>query len=289
MLGAATPSLATLDESWLKTVWFTIGDTAVTPGTLISVVVVIVATLTTSILLRRAIRAWFHRRGVMQEGSILATERLVHYAVLFIGLGIALQTLGLSLGTLFTAGAVFAVGFGFAMQTIAQNFVSGVILLAERAIKQGDILRLENDIVQVRTLGIRSTIVRTRDGVDLIVPNSVLVQSTVCNYTLDDSRYRVRVRVGVAYSSDLEVVKKALEEAAAPMLGDDSTLQVVLADFGSSSVDFEVALWTQEPWEERLTLSELRTRIWDEFKRRDITIAFPQLDVHFDPKAAEKP
>lgn len=286
---APTPPAPVSGDSWLNTVWFTIGDTAVSPGTLISVLVVVAVTLTTSVLVRRAIRAWFRRRGVQQEGSIHATERLLHYAVLFIGLGIALQTLGLSLGTLFTAGAVFAVGLGFAMQNIAQNFVSGVILLAERAIKQGDILRLDGDIVQVRTMGIRSTIVRTRDGVDLIVPNSALVQSTVCNYTLDDSRYRVRVRVGVSYGSDLSVVREALESAASPMMGDGTNLQVVLADFGGSSVDFEVAVWTTEPWDERITLSELRTRIWDEFKRRGVTIAFPQLDVHFDEKPADIP
>ncbi len=127
---------------------------------------------------------------------------------------VAMRTTGIRLDALFAAGAVFAVGFGFAMQNIAQNFVSGVILLFERTIKPGDVIEVGGQIVKVQQMSIRATIVRTLDEEDVIVPNSSLVQSNVKNFTLEDNIYRVRVTVGVSYSSDVPKVKAALEGCA---------------------------------------------------------------------------
>jgi small-conductance mechanosensitive channel len=265
---------------------FPLSGTPVTVATVLTVVFILVATLWGSRLLRRALEVWFRRRGVTSAGTVNAVARLLHYVVVFLGFGAALETLGVNLGALFAAGAVFAVGIGFAMQTIAQNFVSGVILLAERAIKPGDILHLDDQIVRVDKLGIRSTIVETRDGYDLIVPNSTIVQSTVTNFTLTNSQYRIRVPVGVTYGSDMNRVRETLEEVAAefgkkiPIAGRKP--QVVLVDFGNSSVDFDIAVWIDDPWQERIYVSDLRFAIWNAFKSQGIVIAFPQLDVHFD-------
>lgn len=269
---------------------FEISGTRVTVATLLTVFIIIAVTLLASRVLRRGLGIWFRSRGVKSEGTVHAVGRLIHYVVVFIGFGIGLQTLGISLGALFAAGAVFAVGIGFAMQTIAQNFVSGVILLVERAIKPGDILRVDAETVRVTQLGIRSTIVHTRDGLELIVPNSTLVQSTVANYTLADSHLRVRITVGVVYSSDMNLVRDTLQgvtqELAEAWGVADREQQVVMGDFGSSSVDFQVAVWIDDPWNERGKLSELRFAVWNALKARDIEIAFPQLDVHFDPPVA---
>lgn len=271
----------------LATELFEISGTRVTVATLLTVVLIIAATYIGSRVIRRGLALWFRRRGIQSEGTIHAVGRLVHYAVVFVGFGIALQTLGISLGALFAAGAVFAVGIGFAMQTIAQNFVSGVILLVERAIKPGDILRIESETVRVKQLGIRSTIVQNRDGLELIVPNSTIVQSTVANYTLAESHYRIRIAVGVVYRSDMDVVQETLERVAATVAEEwgvaDRDQQVIMTDFGSSSVDFQVAVWISDPWHEKAALSKLRFAVWNAFRERDIEIAFPQLDVHFDP------
>ena len=118
------------------------------------------------------------------------------------------------LEALFAAGAVFAIGLGFAMQNIVQNFVSGVILLAERTIKPGDVLQVDGRFVKVRHMGIRSTICRTLDEEEIIVPNATIVQSTVTNYTLQDSLFRLRCTVGVVYGSDMVLVKNTLQRAA---------------------------------------------------------------------------
>lgn len=264
---------------------FRIGNRSITLMTLVSVVLVVIVSIVASRVLRAALHRALVRQGVADEGSVAVVSRLLHYVVIATGLAVALQTAGIELGALFAAGAVFAVGIGFGLQNIAQNFVSGVILLVERTIKPGDIIEVDSRVVKVQKMGIRATLVRTLDEEDLIVPNSSLVQATVKNFTLYDSLYRVRVKVGVSYSSDLANVKSTLEAVATaiPWRAADHPARVVISDFAPSSVDFEVSVWMREPWRNQQARAELREAIWWAFKKSSIVLAFPQIDVHFDP------
>jgi small-conductance mechanosensitive channel len=273
----------------LKRTLFTLGGTEVTPRTILTVVLILLVTYLLSRLIRRAVTGVFRRRGLEEDGNVLAIARLVHYGVLLIGVGVALQTAGFNLNALFAAGAVFAIGVGFALQTMMQNFVAGVILLVERAIKPGDVLEVEGRIVKVVRMGIRSTIVRTRDGDHMIVPNSALVQSTVKNFTLKGSTYRIRAKVGVVYGSDMKLVMETLLEVMRGVewrLPDQEPI-VLLTDFGDSSVNFDASVWVHNPWERPQLLSRLNQGIWWALKERGIVIAFPQLDVHLDPPVEE--
>lgn len=266
-----------------------VGGTPVTVSTVVLGVIIVAVTFYISRLVQRAITRAMTRRGAESSGSVRAVARLVHYTLVVIGFGIALDTAGINLGALFAAGAVFAVGIGFAMQNIAQNFVSGVILLVERAIKPGDVLEVEGQVVRVREMGIRSTIVRTRDGADVIVPNSTLAQSLVTNSTMGDSAYRIRVSVGVTYSSDMDLTYDTLAATAAdlPWRLQEHEPQVLMLEFGDSSVVFEVAVWISDPWPARVQRSQLHRAIWRALKEQGIVIAFPQLDVHLDPPVEE--
>ncbi len=267
-----------------------IGGTPITLATVITMLLIVVATFVVSKLIRMAIQRALARRGVeVQHGGMTAAGRLVHYVIVLIGLGIALSTAGIQLGALFAAGAVFAVGVGFAMQNIAQNFVSGVILLIERTIKPGDVVEVEGSMVRVVEMGIRSTLVRSRDEEDMIVPNSKLVQSTVKNYTLTDPLYRLRVGVGVTYDSDMALVRKTLEQVAQTIEWRASEREpvVLMTDFGSSSVDFELSVWTRDAWQQKSGRSQVREAIWWALKEQGIVIAFPQVDVHFDPPVVD--
>jgi small-conductance mechanosensitive channel len=174
------------------------------------------------------------------------------------------------------------VGFGFAMQNITQNFFSGLILLMERSIKPGDILEVDDRMVRVREMGLRSTVARTLDEEDLIIPNAVLVQQTVKNYTLRDNLVRLRATVGVAYGSDLEAVEEGLERAChgLPGLSPGHPPAVLLTGLGDSAVLFEVSVWIENPWASRIVLSQLYKEIVTALGRVGVTIAFPQLDVH---------
>jgi small-conductance mechanosensitive channel len=267
----------------------TLGDRHITLTTVFTIVVVLVATLVLSRLARRAIRRAFHMRGVEDEGTIGVVSRLVHFVFLLVGFGVAVEAAGIDLSALFAAGAVFAVAIGFAVQNIMQNFVSGFILLAERAIKPGDVLEVDGQLVKVRRMGIRATVVRSLDDEDIIVPNSVVVQNAVTNFTLDDPVSRLRATVGVVYSSDMDLVMRTLQQAAEelPFRLKDRTPMVLLTDFGDNSVNFEISVWTNRPWESRRHRSELNLAIWNALARENIVIAFPQLDVHFDPPVAQ--
>jgi small-conductance mechanosensitive channel len=268
---------------------FEISGTTVTLATLVSFGIIVVATFAIAGLMQRGVTRAFSKEGQEDQGTAAIASRLVRYLVLIGGLGIALHTLGINLTALFAAGAVFAVAVGFAMQNISQNFVSGVILLLERVIKPGDVLEVEGRLVKVRDMGIRATIARTLDEEDIIIPNSQLVASTVKNYTFKDSMYRLRAWVGVTYSSDMALVRRVLKETAKGLVWRSATPEprVQLREFGDSSVNFEVSVWIDDPWRMQQRRNELNDAVWWALKEAGVTIAFPQLDVHFDPQVVE--
>ncbi|HJK89250.1 MAG TPA: mechanosensitive ion channel [Polyangiaceae bacterium LLY-WYZ-15_(1-7)] len=271
----------------LATELFEIAGTTVTLATALTSLAILLLTLGISKVLRRGVKRAFALRGVTDEGTVAVVSKLLHYVVLFVGFGIALETLGIDLAALFAAGAVFAVGIGFAMQTVAQNFVSGVILLGERSITPGDVLEVDGQIVRVVKMGIRSTQAVTLDGEDLLLPNSMLVQNQVKNLTLDNPAVRVSLIVGVTYGSDMAQVQTVLERVAHEKHDEKAPGEpaVFLTLFNSSSVDFEVAVWTTSPWRMRKLKSELHHAVWDALKEAGVVIAFPQLDLHLDPDA----
>jgi len=260
---------------------FRVGGQWITPATLLLVALVLALAWALSKFIQRGLARLFERRAVGNPGTTALVLRIVHYVVMGLGLAVALQTIGIELATLFAAGAIFAIAVGFAMQNIAENFVSGLLLLGERAIKPGDVLEVEGTVVRVVHMGIRSTVARTRDEEDLIIPNSKLVQGMVKNYTLRDPLFRVSANVGVSYSSDMRQVMRVLEAAAESVPGRHATPPaVVMRDFGDSSVNFAVRIWVEDPWTGPALLSELNERIWFALKDAGITIAFPQLDLH---------
>jgi small-conductance mechanosensitive channel len=276
-------------DPFIRVELFRVGTTKVTPTTLVIAGVIILLSFLFSRAVRAGMRRFFQRSGLAPSGEAGAMERLVHYGVVLLGVLVAMRTTGIRLDALFAAGAVFAVGFGFAMQNIAQNFVSGVILLFERTIKPGDVIEVGGQIVKVQQMSIRATIVRTLDEEDVIVPNSSLVQSNVKNFTLEDNIYRVRVNVGVSYNSDVPKVKAVLEACARSMDYREQGFEprVLLLGFGASALEFEASVWMRDPWNHRIAGSKLREAIWLAFKEQQIHIAFPQVDVHLDAPLAD--
>ena len=269
----------------LKTELFDIGGTPVAVSTIVTVILLLVATFVLSAIVRAAIRRRLSNRGLDEQHGIRIATKMLHYFIVIVGVTVALHTAGVRLTAVVAAGAVFAVGLGLAVQGIAQSLVSGIILLAERTIKPGDVIIIDDEFVKVVDMGIRATVVRTRNDADMIVPNTNLVSSTVENLTMQDSLYRLRVTVGVVYSADMALVRRTLEEIGntTESRAKEREPAVLMTDFGSSSVDFELSVWTKDPWTHEAQRSKLREAIWWAFKEKEITIAFPQMDVHFDP------
>lgn len=267
---------------------FTISNASVTPSTIAVFAIIVGITWGISRVARRATARSLRTREV-DTGTVAIAQRLLHYVIMAVGLALALDNLGVNLAALFAAGAVFAVGIGFAMQNIAQNFVSGLILLVERSIKPGDVVEVEGVVVSVSSMGIRSTVARTRDDEEIIIPNSHLVQNSVKNYTFQDSLYRLRTLVGVEYRSDMNQVLQVLEDAVKEIDWRIRSREpvVLLREFADSAVTFEVSVWMNDPWTAPRARSKLNQTVWWALKDAGITIAFPQIDVHFDPVVEE--
>jgi potassium efflux system protein len=260
-----------------------IGGHPVTIVTLVTAIAIVLV----SFALSRVVQGGITRALGSDGASVHVATRLSHYLIVVVGLSVALQTAGIDLRALFAAGALFAVGIGFAMQNVAQNFVSGVILLVEHSIRPGDVLEIEGKQVRVVEMGIRSTRVRSRDDEVLIVPNATLVQATVRSYTLLDTLCRVRVNVGVAYTCDQRAVRTTLEAAARSVSIRSKAKEplVLLESFGDSSVNWEVSIWIEDPWQLRPSGSLVREAIWNALVEAHITIPFRQIDLHLDEPA----
>lgn len=182
------------------------------------------------------------------------------------------------------------IGLGFGLQNIFNNFMSGLILLFERPIQVGDDIEINGTWATVRKINVRSTQVQTYDNASLIIPNSDLINNQVTNWSFKDKRLRRKITVGVAYGSDIELVRKTLLEIAN---GAKNVLKypdpdVLFKDFGDSALIFHLRLWTYIDFMFEVE-TEVRFKIDKAFKEKGITIAFPQQDVHLYPVEDAKP
>jgi small-conductance mechanosensitive channel len=218
----------------------------------------------------------------LKPGLVTTIEKFSGYAVLVVGFIMVLDTLGISLSSLAALSAVFMVGIGFGLQNIAQNFISGLILLLERPVTEGDLIKVDGVEGRIIDIRARATVVQTRDDVAIIVPNSKLISDNVVNDHHLGPDIRMSVSIGVAYGSDVELVKKLLIEvgrAHSKILKNPSP-DVLFVDFGESSLDFKLQCWTDKQWEKDKIQSDLRFAIDKAFRENNISIPFPQRDVH---------
>jgi small-conductance mechanosensitive channel len=250
----------------------------------LAAVIVLLAAFWISRVLQRTAERRLGQGDQSDDGAIRAYKRIIGVVVLVPGALVAIHLMGVNLSSVFTTGGLFAVAMAFALKNVAENFVSGIMLRFERAIKPGDVLETEGTLVRVKKIGLRATIVRSKDEKDLLIPNSQLVQNRVANFTYRDAVCRVSTAVGVSYDSDPGMVREVLESVCDRMEGrsDQHPPQVLLMDFGSSSVDYRVSVWIANPWGSGKFRSTLNESIWRALNEAGITIAFPQLDVHFD-------
>lgn len=230
----------------------------------------------------------------LPKGIPSTVSTLTHYAILIVGGLVALGAAGLRLDQFAFAAGALGIGIGFGLQAIANNLVSGLILLFERPIQPGDIVEVGSLTGTVQRIGMRASRVRTLDGAEVIVPNSKLISDEVVNWTLSDRERRFEVHIGVEYGTRPEKVLALLQEVAekTPGVLTHPATVVYLESFGESSVDFLIMAWA--PYETYLQVRSA-TRVGVEAALRDagITIPFPQRDLHLrsmpGPGASAKP
>jgi small-conductance mechanosensitive channel len=213
-------------------------------------------------------------------------RRIAFLSLLVLVVLTALNLLGVPLTAFAFATGAIAIGVGFGAQNIINNFISGWILMAERPIRIGDFIEIDDTTGVVELIGTRSTRIRRSDGVHLLVPNSRLLEQTVVNWTLVDNQIRTFVRVGVAYGSPARKVEQLMMQVVTShaSVKDDPEPAVVFEDFGDNALIFDIVFWCDVTGEKalRAVRSDIRFGIDELFAENGITIAFPQRDIHVD-------
>jgi len=260
----------------------TAGDT---PISLFSILLAIAVVLGASVV-GRIVQALLGHRVLPRMGIEVpvaeAVGTVVRYALVVLGVIIGVEFVGFDLTTLKIAFGALGVGIGFGLQNVVNNFTSGLILLFERTVERGDVLTVDGTDGRVQRVGLRASVLRTREGDDLIMPNSILVENKVINYSYGDELKRVDVPVGVSYRSDPNRVREILLEVARAC--DDVLAEpepgVLFEAFGESSIDFTLRSWIDDAWKLPQVRSRLLFEIWYALKADGIEIPFPQRDLH---------
>src|SRR5205809_6464151 len=263
--------------------------TAPLPGVALSIVQIflLIALLVAVFWFSSRTKRFLFNRFLVNSGLDRALQyaiaQIVSNLVLVVGIFIVLENTGIHLGALTVFAGAVGVGVGFGLQNIASNFISGLVILAERPITIGDRVEVAGIAGQVQQIRARSTVIRTNDNITMIVPNTKFIDSPVTNWTYGDPRVRFRISVGVAYGSDICKVRVALLAAGRenPNTLKDPAPSVFLQKFGDNSIDFELVVWSSEmsarPSRYR---SDLNFAIEQKFREAGIEIAFPQRDLH---------
>jgi len=211
-----------------------------------------------------------------------ALAAVVRYLLVMLGVFWALDLIGFNLSTIAIGLGALGVGIGMGLQGMVNNFVSGLILMFEGSIKRGDVLTVAGTDGRVKRIGLRASVIRSREGEDLIMPNSTFTDNTITNYSFGDDLKLVDVHVGVSYDADPNEVRDILLEVAAAekMTIEHPAPLVRFREFGASSLDFELRVWIRDPWAVPAVRSDLLFGIWYALKARGIEIPFPQRDLH---------
>ncbi|MCD6374296.1 MAG: mechanosensitive ion channel family protein [Caldisericaceae bacterium] len=264
---------------------FTLFSINQTPVTLASIILfflmIVLFYLFSKIFNRFLLKRVLNKFGV-EPGLQFTLMRVSHYLLIITGIIIAFQFIGIDLSGLAVILGLLSVGIGFGLQNITSNFVAGLILLFERPIQIGDRVMIGDLEGDVTDINIRSTTIRTLNNVSIIVPNSEFISNKVVNWSHGDTKVRIEVKVGVAYSSDLDLVLKTLKEIALehPKVLKRPEPQVIFESFGDSAWNLNLRVWLPDPHKHHQIKSELNCAIVRKFRERNIEIPFPQQDVY---------
>ena len=263
-------------------VLFTIGDKEITLNAFAGLAVVIAMTVVVNRLIGRFLEKQIFPYFTWDLGIHHAIQAVVKYLVLFGGFALGLEFVGIGFGALALFAGVIGIGIGFGLQNLASNFISGITLLFERPIKKGDFVDaggLEGRVEEIRT---RATTLVTRDKVSVIVPNSEFIGERVVTWSHGTEDVRLHVPVGVAYGSNVKLVTDLLLQVARkhPRVIVVPSPEVWFMGFGDSSLDFELLIWPNDVEEKYQTISHLNYAIDRVFRENEVTIPFPQRDLH---------
>ncbi len=275
-------TLQTIKQFCVK-VWNTELFGSVSIGSILLLLILFASVIIIERIVQKQLIRRFLSRTKLQPSLQFGLSRIIGYTLIAVGFYVAFQLVGVDLSSLAIIAASLGVGIGFGLQNIINNLVSGIIILAERPISIGDRIEVAGVAGRVTKIQLRSTTVVTNDNITMIVPNADFISNTVTNWSHGDPKVRIRVPVGVAYGSDLKLLQQLLLEAAGehPKALRDPTPVVLFTEFGDSSLNFELGVWTQEMTATPIHFtSEMNFIIEQKLRENGIEIPFPQRDLH---------
>lgn len=284
ILGVIAPVL-----NFIKRPLITIADTQISLLDVFFAFIIFYLSIRYSQNIKELLEKRLQRFPAMDLGRINITSMIVRYLIIIIGIFIALSIVGIDLTTLKVLIGALGVGIGFGLQHMVNNLLSGFIILTDKSIVVNDLIEVDGLLGWVEAIGLRATIIRTFNNIEVIVPNSELVYNKVTNYTHSDNLIRIDIPIGISYSSDPNRVKEVLIQALSRLGNrvEDHPIDVAFTNFGESSLDFTVLIWTDQPLKKKRIESEARFAIWNALKENNIEIPFPQRDIHIKSSKLE--
>jgi len=258
-----------------------IGDYVIQVFMIVKIIMIFVFTSLLLLIIKKfLLRKNFFQR--LDTGSSYAVYQMVKYLLWMIAFGLVLETIGIKVTVLIAGSAALLIGVGLGLQQTFNDIISGMILLSERSIKIGDILEIDGDIVKIQEIGLRTSKGLNRDQISIIIPNSLITTNKVINWSHQTKHNRFKINVGVAYGSDVELVSKLLEESAVSheKVNDNDEVNVMLLDFGDSSLNFQLLFYSEEIFRIEKIKSDIRKIICKKFSDNNVSIPFPQRDLH---------
>lgn len=263
---------------------FSIGEIRFTAYLLINFVLTIAVLVWVSAMVSEFAEAQINKLPKVRTANKELFTKFAQITVYVVAALVGLDLIGLDLTTLTVFSGALGIGLGFGLQKVASNFISGLILLMEKSIEVDDLVELpDGTFGLVRRTGARYTLVETFDNKEILIPNEDFITSRVINWTFSNTLGRVEIPIGVSYESDLDRVREILIAAAKanPRCSGQKEPICFLRSFSNSSVDFLLHFWVDDVENGRWTpQSEVMLDIWNRFKEDNITIPFPQRDLH---------
>ena len=246
------------------------------------VLVVITAIFVTTIVLRLALKAFTRHLPKEDKGKFNVVYGYFRWLIYLVILLITLNSVGVNVTAIFAASAALLIGIGLALQTLFQDIISGIFILVDQSVHVGDIIELDGKVGRVEEIKLRTTRAVTIDNKVLIIPNHLYLENSLYNWTQNGTITRESISVGVAYGSDVQLVKKLLIQAASthPEILSSPEPSVVFTDFGESSLDFKLVISLNDSFKAMFPKSDIRFEIDKLFRENNVSIPFPQRDIH---------
>ncbi|WP_100612524.1 mechanosensitive ion channel family protein [Confluentibacter lentus] len=246
------------------------------------VLIVITIIFITTLILRLVLRIITRKLPEDDKGKFNVVFGYFRWLVYLIILLITLNGLGVDVTAIFAASAALMIGIGLALQTLFKDIISGVFILIDQTVHVGDIIEIDGKVGRVEEIKLRTTRAVTRDNRVLIIPNHLYLDNSLYNWTQNGTTTREVVDVGVAYGSDVHLVRKLLIQAASthPDVLPEPEVMVLFDNFGDSSLDFKVIFTLADSFAANTPKSDIRFEIDRLFREHNISIPFPQRDIH---------